>query len=104
MDVQQALVAELALTAAVALATETFCSILRNGLAHGGVLYLDSQGQTVEGARATSFCFVSTEQKDRAVVGRHFLQVTMRDYRAFLKNWVGWLHGVAAKPISAEPK
>ncbi len=104
MDIQQALAADLALTAAGALATETFCSILRNGLAHGGVLYLDSQGQTTEGAPVTRFCFVSTKQKDRAVVGLHFLQITMKDYRAFLGNWVDWLHGAAAKPIPGKAK
>lgn len=104
MNIQQALAADLALTAAGALATETFCSILRNGLAHGGVLYLDSQGQTTEGAPVTRFCFVSTKQRGRAVVGLHFLQIAMKDYRAFLRNWVDWLHGAAAKPIPAKAK
>ncbi|WP_155922388.1 hypothetical protein [Mesorhizobium sp. L103C131B0] len=96
--VQQALGMDGALSAADALATETFCSILRNGLAHGGVLYLDSHGQTTEGTPVTRFCFVSTNQKNRAVVGLHFLQITMQDYRAFLRKWVGWLQGAAAKP------
>ena len=99
LGVQQALVAGGALTAADALATETFCSILRNGLAHGGVLYLDSYGQTTEGAPVTRFCFVSTKQKNRTVVGLHFLQITMKDYRAFLGKWVGWLQNATEKPV-----
>ena len=95
-DIQEALSADSALTAADALATETFCSILRNGLAHGGVLYLDSHGQTTEGSPVTRFCFVSTKQKSQAVQGLHFLQVTMKDYRTFLGQWVGWLQGATA--------
>jgi hypothetical protein len=67
-------------------------------LAHGGVLYLDSHGQTTGGAPVTRFCFVSTKQKNQAVLGLHFLQVTMKDYRTFLGKWVGWLHGATAKP------
>lgn len=96
--VQQALASDGALTSADALATETFCGMLRNGLAHGGVLYLDSHGQTTEGAPVTRFCFVSTKQKNHAVLGLHFLQVTMKDYRGFLKMWVDWLQNATAKP------
>lgn len=97
--IQHALSGNGALTDADALATETFCLILRNGLAHGGVLYLDKHGQTTEGAPVTRFCFVSTKQRRQAVDGLHFLQITMNDYRAFLKKWVDWLHGATAKPI-----
>lgn len=97
--VQQALAADAASVAADALATETFCSILRNGLAHGGVLYLDKHGQTTEGSPVTRFCFVSTKQKKQVIVGLHFLQVTMQDYRAFLGAWVGWLQGAALTPL-----
>ena len=97
--VQQALATDGASGAADALGTETFCSILRNGLAHGGVLYLDKHGQTTEGAPVTRFCFVSTKQKKQAIVGLHFLQVTMQNYRAFLGKWVGWLQGAALTPM-----
>jgi hypothetical protein len=95
--VQHELAADGAMADADALATETFCSILRNGLAHGGVLYLDKNGQTVEGAPVTRFCFVSTKQKRQAVVGLHFLQITMQEYRAFLGRWVGWLQSATAR-------
>ncbi|RVL98275.1 hypothetical protein [Sinorhizobium meliloti] len=98
-SVQQALAADGALTAADLLTTETFCSILRNGLAHGG-LYLDSHGQTTEGAPVSRFCFVSTKQKKGAVLGLHFLQITMKDYRAFLGTWVGWLQNATEKAVS----
>lgn len=102
--VQQALATDGALSAADALGTELFCTILRNGLAHGGVLYLDRHGQTTEGAPVTRFCFVSTKQKKRTVVGLHFLQVTMQDYRAFLGRWVGWLQGAALRPVQTKMK
>ncbi len=98
MAVHQALSTAGGVTDANALATETFCSILRNGLAHGGVLYLDSNGQTMEGAPVTRFCFVSTKQKKGAVLGLHFLQVTMKDYRTFLGMWVSWLSGATSNP------
>lgn len=49
--VQQALAADGALTAANALAPKTFCSILRNGLAHGGVS-LPRQPRPNHGRRA----------------------------------------------------
>ncbi|WP_174802669.1 hypothetical protein [Martelella limonii] len=100
LAVQQVLATDTALSAADVLATETFCSILRNGLAHGGVLYLDSHGQTTEGAPVTRFCFVSTKQKNQAVVGLHFLQITMKNYRAFLGRWVGWLQNGTAMPAT----
>ena len=100
LAVQQVLATDTALTAADALATETFYSILRNGLAHGGVLSLDSHGQTTEGAPVTRFRFVSTKQKKQAVVGLHFLQITMKDYRAFLRRWVGWLQNGTAMPAT----
>lgn len=97
--VQQALAKDATSVAADALATETFCSILRNGLAHGGVLYLDKHGQSLEGAPVTKFCFVSTKEKNRAILGFHFLQITMQDYRAFLAAWVGWLQSAAQRPL-----
>lgn len=96
--VHQALAAAGGLTDANALDAKTFCNILRNGLAHGGVLYLDNNGQTTEGAPVTRFCFVSTKQKNGAVVGLHFLQITMKEYRTFLGMWVGWLSGATADP------
>lgn len=91
--IHEALAAEKALTAANDLTTEAFCMILRNALAHGGILYLDENGQTAEGKPVKGFCFVSTKQNNRNVVGLNFLQVKMKDYRDFLTKWVNWLQG-----------
>lgn len=95
--VETALNSNQASTDAGAQTTETFCSILRNGLAHGGILYLDKSGSMVVRQPVQMFCFVSTKQKDRAVIGLHFLRVGMKDYRAFLALWTKWLRNEAGK-------
>lgn len=89
--IHSALASEQAVKDAEVQTTETFCSILRNGLAHGGILYLNKDGHTVEGAPVQMFCFVSTKQNKGAVVGLHFLRVGMKDYRSFLALWSNWL-------------
>jgi hypothetical protein len=92
IDVHGALQKQLSVDSANALKTAEFCSILRNGLAHGGILYLNRYGHTTEGDPVTKFCFVSTKMnKDKKVVGLHYLQVTMQSYRLFLGKWVGWI-------------
>ncbi|OWK24746.1 hypothetical protein AJ87_18595 [Rhizobium yanglingense] len=72
------------LAAGAALTAALFCKILRNGLAHGGVLYLDEHGRSTPGAPVQTFCFVSTKVKNGKVEGLHFLRVGMKKYRAFL--------------------
>lgn len=79
------------LTAGAALTAALFCKVLRNGLAHGGVLYLDEHGRSTPGAPVRAFCFVSTKEKDRRIEGLHFLRVGMKNYRAFLQLWAKWL-------------
>ncbi|RVI98119.1 hypothetical protein CN193_24820 [Sinorhizobium meliloti] len=96
-SVETALAEDAAIRAAGALDTETFCGILRNGLAHGGILYLDSAGRTTHGAPVRMFCFVSTKQQKRNVVGLHFLRIGMKDYREFLKLWADWLKNSSAQ-------
>ncbi|TPK91492.1 hypothetical protein [Mesorhizobium sp. B2-4-17] len=82
--------------AAGTLSTASFCTILRNGLAHGGILYLDKDGQTTRSAPVQMFCFVSTKQSQQnGIEGLHFLRVRMKDYRAFLQIWTNWLQASA---------
>ncbi|WP_144378981.1 hypothetical protein [Mesorhizobium amorphae] len=105
-EVHLALKTDLALADAASLATATFCGILRNGLAHGGILYLDANGQTTEGQPVQKFCFVSTKlhSKTRAVVGLHFLQIGMKDYRSFLALWADWLQKASMPSLATAKK
>lgn len=94
--VEEALESPGAEKAAGKLSTASFCTILRNGLAHGGILYLDKDGQTTRSAPVQMFCFVSTKQSRRNwIEGLHFLRVGMDDYRAFLQLWTDWLQASA---------
>ena len=88
--VEVALGSAAASKAARALTTEMFCNILRNGLAHGGILYLDATGQTTHSSPVRMFCFVSTKQRHRVIEGLHFLRVSIKDYRTFLELWTKW--------------
>jgi len=91
-SVEAALGVEAASKTAGELGTEMFCNILRNGLAHGGVIYLDTDGRTTHGAPVQMFCFVSTKwTRGSGVEGLHFLRVGMKDYRRFLQRWTNWL-------------
>lgn len=76
--------------AGLAISTKLFCDILRNSLAHGGILFLNERGESSREDAVRMFVFVST---DRAAnpSALHFLRVGMRDYREFLQQWAGWL-------------
>lgn len=83
------------------LSAHRFCGILRNALAHGGVLYLDEHGRSCSGAPVRRFAFVSTDRPNNPTK-LHFLRIKMVDYRAFLQRWVDWLNGEAIDEILAE--
>jgi len=83
------------------LSANRFCKILRNALAHGGVLYLDQYGRSGSGAPVRRFAFVSTDNPNNPTK-LHFLRIKMADYRAFLQRWVDWLNGEAMEEILAE--
>ena len=95
--VERALASTAANDAAAMLGAETFCGILRNGLAHGGILYLDKDGRTTHGEPVRMFCFVSTKRTRNVTEGLHFLRVGMKDYRAFLQLWTDWLQTSATR-------
>ncbi len=100
-DIAEQLDAPDAIEAAKNLSTDHFCRILRNALAHGGVLYLDKHGRSPSGAAVQRFAFVST---DRSTNPRklYFLRIGMADYRAFLQRWVDWLKAEAMEKVLAE--
>ncbi len=83
------------------LSANRFCKILRNALAHGGVLYLDQDGRSRDGAAVRRFAFVSTNSTSNPTE-LHFLRIKMADYRAFLQRWVDWLNEEAVETILAE--
>ncbi|MGK9338858.1 hypothetical protein [Sinorhizobium meliloti] len=95
----------------------TFLSCLRNGLSHGGILYLNEHGQTT-GGEARMFCFVSARQ-DRTqpkcdkrdgrcptVVPRtrdlRLLRISEVRFREFLFRWVHWLKEAGLENLAAE--
>lgn len=83
------------------LSANRFCKILRNALAHGGVLYLDQHGRSHDGAAVRRFAFVSTNNPNNPTE-LHFLRIKMADYRGFLQRWVDWLNEEAIETILAE--
>lgn len=78
--------------AAASLQAETFLRMIRNALAHGGILFLNADGRTEDGAAVHRFAFVSTDHPFKPTVLR-FLRVTMEGYRNFLQSWAQWLQG-----------
>jgi hypothetical protein len=63
---------------------------LRNALAHGGVAYLDKEGQNAE-SQAAMLAFAGTRMVDGRVVGLNVLRVSEDDFHAFLSAWTDWL-------------
>lgn len=101
VDVAQKLDSPDAVENARNLSTSLFCSILRNALAHGGVLYLDQDGRSHSGAPVRRFAFVSTDKPNNPTK-LHFLRIKMADYRSFLQHWVDWLNAAAIQEFLAE--
>lgn len=83
------------------LSANRFCKILRNALAHGGILYLDEYGRSSSAAPVRRFAFVSTDNPS-IPTKLFFLRIGMADYRAFLQKWVEWLQTEAINEILAE--
>jgi len=70
--------------------TKLFCEILRNSLAHGGVLFLNEQGESSYGDPVRKFAFVSTKGMNNPSA-LHILRIGMKEYRTFLNKWAAWL-------------
>ncbi|VDC27467.1 hypothetical protein [Pseudogemmobacter humi] len=91
-----------AVVAASTLPGSQWSSILRNSMAHGGVVYLDADGRTARHRPAKFFVFVSG-RFDRDDCGRPIklnsvetLRVSIPQFREFLRAWVSWLNGKPA--------
>ncbi|MES2432883.1 MAG: hypothetical protein V4586_03560 [Pseudomonadota bacterium] len=87
-----------ATAAASRLPGSQWSSILRNSMAHGGVVYLDAHGRTARHKPAKFFVFVSG-RFDRDDCGRpvglnavETLRVSLDQFREFLRLWVQWLN------------
>ena len=74
------------------LSTLCFFKILRNALAHGGILYSDEHGRSRPDSIVDRFVFVSTGRSDNLTEFR-FLQIKVTDYRIFLEEWIEWMMG-----------
>jgi hypothetical protein len=89
------LAAAAAFDGAASLRASQWCSILRNALAHGGIAYLNREGQSTAGERAEMLCFVSgdyNKQDKKTLEGVHCLRISEADFRHFLCRWVEWLN------------
>lgn len=82
------------------LSANRFCKILRNALAHGGILYLDEHGRSSSASPVRRFAFVSTNDP-RNPTKLLFLRIGMADYRAFLQKWIDWLKTAAIDEMLA---
>jgi len=74
---------------------------LRNALAHGGVAYLDANGQASFGA-AEMLGFAGAVMKGHKVVGLNVLRVHKDDFRSFLSAWATWLREVGVADALGE--
>lgn len=78
---------------------------VRNALAHGGIIYLDGQGQ-MNDTRAEMLGFVSARKKGKPskTTALHISRVSEADFRRFLLAWADWIaaSGVA-ESLSEEP-
>lgn len=83
------------------LSSKRFCDILRNALAHGGVLYLDEHGRSTVGDPVQRFAFVSTNSPYNPTE-LFFLRTTMGDYRVFLQRWIDWLKENSVEQVLAD--
>jgi len=77
---------------------DQWASCIRNSLAHGGVIYLDSSGRQSFGSRVACLAFVSAKypeqscSRSRSAPERiNALRISENDFREFLRSWTDWL-------------
>lgn len=87
--------ADEAYTRAAKMEVRQWARCLRNSLAHGGILYLNDEGQQIYGGKASQFAFISArypEGNTRSKPDRiRALSISESAYRDFLSRWVKWL-------------
>lgn len=92
--------------AAAAMNANQWMSILRNALAHGGIVYLDDHGRSTydkpvkmvgfaSGKFANGTCPYAKNEDCRGIRGDltalRIMRISEEDYRDFLRKWVAWL-------------
>ena len=95
-----------ALTNAASMQASQWISVLRNALAHGGIVYLDERGRSshvqpvkmlafVSGRFADGVCPNAAGKQCRgergSLTGVNILRISEHDYLDFLHRWVKWL-------------
>lgn len=90
---------------AAAMPASQWLGVLRNALAHGGIIYLDERGRSSRDTPVRMFGFVNGRFRDgpcpheksqtcraeRVASGLNILRIAEDDYRDFLQRWVGWM-------------
>lgn len=116
-EIAEALKSQGAKETAKELSFTTFLGCIRNGLSHGGIVYLNDQGETSYG-EASMLCFVSARRdlkppKCDNRKGRcptvtpktrdlRLLRISENGFREFLGRWVEWLTQAELASIAAE--
>ena len=91
-------------------------SVLRNAMAHGGIAYLDENGQSSHGAPVKMYAFVSGKySKPKCqhadgdcrsgtgeLEGLNIMRISEEAYLAFLQKWVAWLADMRQAKQDAE--
>jgi hypothetical protein len=85
--------------------TSQWCSILRNAMAHGGVAYLDEDGQTTFTRPVKMIAFVAGNyeryKRRRKLVALNILRISETNYMRFLRVWVAWLRSSGLADLEA---
>jgi hypothetical protein len=90
---------------AAAMPASQWLAILRNALAHGGIVYLDERGRSSRDTSVKMFGFVNGRFRDgwcryeknqtcraeRVPSGLNILRINEVDYHDFLHRWVNWV-------------
>lgn len=96
-DVAAELGSKMAQRNAADMPVSQWCSVLRNALAHGGVAYLNAQGQSYPQGRVKMYAFVSgkhdkdSRERPKPLTVVNYLRISEDGYRDFLQRWVDWL-------------
>ena len=94
-ELVEMLSSEKALQSASSMAASQWVSCLRNSLAHGGVAYLDTNGQPSLDAKAEMLAFVSAKYSEpgtrKPPTHLNALRIREGDFLLFLRAWVDWL-------------
>lgn len=90
--------ADSAMTDANTLSARDWARVVRNALAHGGIVYLDGEGNQAVGARTELMGFVSAQypggNMNKPPEHLVALRVSPDGFRTTLRRWVQWVQNV----------